>query len=161
METYRNFRKYKNLGYSILLKALAYSLLHSQSSYRLVLFGYTTSVILMTFSILLIVFDGLFYIDNILYYIKMKDDIEVRVGKKKTRIILYKKTMYALLLNTITYIVFASFIARISIIDPLMYNLISGCIFVLLCRFLKEENTNRVIVIYIICMLLARFVIIS
>lgn len=157
MAKYHNLWRYRFLLFSCFIRLFIIYTVTSPDIQKIIFFGLPYELIQIILSLILIIFDGLFYIDNILYIINMSLCIEIRIGSMKTKKLIYKQCAISILINTILTILLSNEIVQgISSFYSVYYNLVSAITFILLCKFLNKEITNKLIIFYFVLMVCAR-----
>lgn len=157
MEKYHRLWKYRFLLFSCFIRLFIICSVTSSEIQKIIFFGLSYELIQTVLTLLLIILDGLFYVDNILYIMNMKAYIEIRIGGIKTERLIYKRCVIAILLNILLTILFSNGLVQcISFLFSIFYNLISGYMFILLCKYLNKEITNKLIIIYFVLMICVR-----
>lgn len=153
--------KNKVLRYRFILISIILILVFIKSfninNYTIMIYSVPRRTIELIFSLSLILSNGYFLVDNIYYYVKMRNEIVLRTNEKSYYMLLFKKNLFCLSIFVLVQFTM-NFIASNTIlaVPTFLYFAIFILLFFLLNRFLKNTPQDILIIIFSICVFCLR-----
>ena len=121
------------------------------------------NILHFSLSSLLILAQTLFYVDNIMYYIHLENEIKIRIHNQYKNVIINRLFICYLLeviLNTLIFVFFYHIDIKIEALI-LLLTIIYIMIFTFLCIFMKKDTFKHIIIVNYLLSLFIRFAITS
>lgn len=152
-----SMRRYKYLLFSILLRIFVVFLTNNITQYIDIVYLLPTNLLHLSINLSILIFDILFITDSILYYLKMKDTVLLRISKKQYKFLLIKKAILStieiiILQFLITFICFHN--VNINVI--ITYTVILYLLYIICFTLLPAWIDNHKLMIVFIIMLVIK-----
>lgn len=149
-------------AYCITYFAINLCIYENESKLDIILF-LPHNILHFSLSSLLILAQTLFYVDNIMYYIHLENEIKIRIHNQYKNVIINRLFICYLLeviLNTLIFVFFYHIDIKIEALI-LLLTFIYIMIFTFLCIFMKKDTFKHIIIVNYLLSLFIRFAITS
>lgn len=148
--------KNKVLKYRFILLNISITLVFISSfnlnNYILMVYFIPNRTIELVFTLMLILVNGYFLIDNIYYYVKMYNEIIIRINKNDYFVLLLKKILYCYALLLVSQLIL-NYLAcgDLLLMLTFSYFIVFISTFFMLNRFLKNIPQDILIIVFSFC----------
>lgn len=152
-------RRYKYLLLSILLRIFVFFLTNNITQYIDIVYLLPTNLLHLSINLSILIFDILFITDSILYYLKMRDTVLLRISRKEYTFLMIKKTVFSTIeILIIQFVLTFLYFNNADITMIFIYTFILYSLYLLCFILLPSYIDNYKLIIIFIMMLLMKFV---